>query len=575
MRPGRPSPASRTFKLDAANRNHADSSLELAPHFRPRRSDARLEVPGGLLAGRDGSRALRRQPELPLAHQHDQDDDADRRPDQEVQRHRVQRRRDLVDGAEDGQPGDGQRQDDRDGQRRRRSPVPHRPRIDASASGGVDHRERQRPVLRQPEEEREVLRDGPLAAGCRATAGPRGSRPPSARPTVTMATTGVPYRRDTPANAPGIRRSRASENMSRVHATDAPMPTAARSRISRMFMRSNMNCDAVPSLPLFGQREHEHAARRCRPRLHVQVEPDRLRVRGDHEVHGRRCRPTTGPRAGCCASAPRLLGQVRRRLEPHEQQDRVQHAVEEVPDAVRRARLNGFALLLRRLEDRRRSGRPSRWSRRPAPAPSWTARGDADAEVQDAEQDGRCRSRLEHPVRNVPLVRLQPVLESTPPISSGMADRQHQQAPLVDPPEHESRAARRSRPRCSRTGRRRRGSASANCAISHPSAPMPTAATMMASGVASPAPLPALLAPTTVISSRIAPNTGPMNPTDWAMTSMKPSPAFPSFSYSTFSSAMCSPRPRARTAPRGPNAMRSRCPDSILRGRSERDSGAG
>jgi hypothetical protein len=67
-------------------------------------------------------------------------------------------------------------------------------------------------------------------------------------------------------------------------------------------------------------------------------------------------------------------------------------------------------------------------------------------------------------------------------------------------------------------------------AMIHPSARMPIAATMIASGVAAPAPFPALLPPTTKYRRKIAPKTGPMKPTAWEMTSTNLSFVSPSFS---------------------------------------------
>src|SRR5438105_1760371 len=64
-----------------------------------------------------------------------------------------------------------------------------------------------------------------------------------------------------------------------------------------------------------------------------------------------------------------------------------------------------------------------------------------------------------------------------------------------------------------------------------PRAATPIAAMMMATGVATPPPFPALFAPTTNAIRRMDPNTGPMNPTVWATTSTNRSPACPSFSY--------------------------------------------
>src|SRR5439155_12356745 len=63
---------------------------------------------------------------------------------------------------------------------------------------------------------------------------------------VTMDTAGVPHRGDTFAKTAGTRRSRASENSSLLAAVDAPIPTAATSRIRITFMRSYRNFDPYP-----------------------------------------------------------------------------------------------------------------------------------------------------------------------------------------------------------------------------------------------------------------------------------------------------------------------------------------
>ena len=68
----------------------------------------------------------------------------------------------------------------------------------------------------------------------------------------------------------------------------------------------------------------------------------------------------------------------------------------------------------------------------------------------------------------------------------------------------------------------------AYCATIHPSANTPIAAINTDSGAATPAPLAATFAPTISGMRNAAENTGPMKPTDWAITSTSESFASPS-----------------------------------------------
>src|SRR5439155_24081887 len=55
---------------------------------------------------------------------------------------------------------------------------------------------------------------------------------------LTLAPAVVPYLLETKATPPGLRRSRPSERITREAATEAPIPTAAISRINRIVIRS-------------------------------------------------------------------------------------------------------------------------------------------------------------------------------------------------------------------------------------------------------------------------------------------------------------------------------------------------
>ena len=66
----------------------------------------------------------------------------------------------------------------------------------------------------------------------------------------------------------------------------------------------------------------------------------------------------------------------------------------------------------------------------------------------------------------------------------------------------------------------------------HPNANTPTAPRITANGVAIPAPLPEADSPAISGIRNAAENTGPMNPTDWAMASTSVRRLWPSRSYS-------------------------------------------